>query len=355
MFLYDLRRNHKEEILTKYRKIAVGDIFDCEYQSNKIYFHSYEKDGDHLVIFLHRYDYYTDTVETIYHYVEDFSLFPHQVKIQFFVLNDSHLLIQKAHLRSNLSESYHDYLDFEQTLYHIKEKREVRVIDENFANNGIAYIEAISPTEIMIKTGFSLIEDKRYEKLEPFEMSVESIGIANTARIVSDLYLTQNNLIITMIEQAFQTKTFANYYVKAPYLVYSTVNFESYEETVVFYNYETREVVCSYINHDITDATMLAKTHVIAGSPYIQLDSEDGVDLYELLEPQNSIHIPQEEKLIGSFDDYILIETSKKALLGGKEQKRVRIQKIPEDVLHTEKGTYIGALADKDNLYLFVQ
>ncbi|MCD8120261.1 MAG: hypothetical protein LUE29_12445 [Lachnospiraceae bacterium] len=357
LYLHNVKKNRRQEILTQYHKVQIGDIFDCEYHSNKIYFHSCEPLGDgSAMIHMHRYDYEMDQVETLYSYKEDFSLFPIHTKMQFFVINDSYLLIQKCNLRSNLSESYVGYLDFEQVLCHTKDGQTVRVSDETFANNGIACMKAISPTEMFLKIGFSLLKDDRYEKLETCEMSVEGLCITNTARLVSDLFLNQNNLVLNMIDQAYQTKTFAYYFLSEPYLIYASLNFETKEETVYFYHLEKKEIICSFINQNVTDRSMLSKPLVLGGQPCMQMEDEMGTDLLELLEPHNNIHIERGESFLGSYGEYLFVEITKRTLFG-REKKFVEIRELsePGTVVHRERGEFAGALEDKDNLLVFLR
>lgn len=362
LFICHLKKNKKEEILTRYKKILVGDIYDCSCRSEDIYFTSYETSGDETIIFLHRYDYLKNEVETVYSYREDFSLFPKHMKIQFFILNDTYILIQRSHLRSNLSETYQGFFDFEQSLYHMRDKTEVKIKDENFTNNGIAFMEALSPTELFIKTGFSLLKDLRYQKLESDEMSVEGLCRANTARMISELSLTQNNMIVNMIDQAFRTKTFVCYFVRHPYIVYSIYEIEEKRESVMFYHIEKQEILCTYINENVKNESMFSKPLIIAGSPYIQMTGEDGTYFYNLLEKEKILHLPSREKFITCVGNYILTSAESRGLFG-KVTTRVQIKQVPNplsdfmdmETIHSEKGEFAGVLSDEEHIYLFLR
>ena len=170
-------------------------------------------------------------------------------------------------------QTYSDFFKFDQRLYNLKDNTEYDITDENFNNNGISYIIPISENQCVIKTGFSLLKDNRYNMLEKKECSLESVSFVNISQMISDLVITDNAITLDTIDQAFYTTTIPYIKKEGNYLIYSCVNNATKEEEVKFYNLSNNEVR-SCINQDVIRFSDLAKAYVINSEPYICIDKD---------------------------------------------------------------------------------
>lgn len=356
-FLYNLDSNTREEILPKIKKFNIIKIIDASWDSRYIYFtNGIPNDREKIEINIIKYDYLTNEHEIIYSFVDDINILPKEKQIKLFILNDSYLIFQSAYLKSNNSETFEDFLDFELFLLSIKENKEIKIIDENLTNNGIDDIVSISETQSVIKTGYSLLHNYRFNYLEKEEVCVEGICITNIQQLISDLLLVNNNIVIDTIDQAYYNKSFPYVLVKGNYLIYSAFNFETNEEEIFFYNYITKETrTC--INQNVNDIDDLAQPYVIDNNPYIRLNNKKGTEFFNLNRAKIDIKFDQDVCVNDVINNIFIVSRIIKKRFFKKYKNVLSIYKYPQlNLLHQEKASYLGSISkDEDNIYIFVK
>ena len=207
---YDILKadsSEKYEILPNIEKFDIGEIKHITKDSDYLYFvNIFENEGQGVVALL-RHNLTTLETESVYSFEEDISSINRTKRFKIFIINDNYLIIQSEFLVTNMANTYSGYFEFSQKLINMKDFSVMDILDENFTNNGISYLIPISENQCVVKTGYDLLTDNRYNSLEKEEASLESIGFLNVGQMVSDMVLDTKNINVDIIEQAYFTKT----------------------------------------------------------------------------------------------------------------------------------------------------
>lgn len=354
-FMYNLESNTKTEIAPNIPKLNVIEIRDINRYPEYIYFSNFHCDGDDIEIRIFRYSIQEKNCKNIYTIKDSLSKYQNTLKTKIFVLNEFYLLIQNEMLRSNLKENYEGYLDFELSMFNILQSETIRIADENLNANGISDIKLISENVCVLKSGYSLLKEERYKYLEKEEVSVESISFVYLGQLVSDIIISKSNIVMNTIEQTFYTTTIPYFKVKGNYLIYSKYNFEEKEETVVYYNYVTKEsYVC--INKTENEDIILAKTIIFNEKPYIMVETVSGIEFYNILDKKTDFVFRESDKFEYAVNDIIIGSSEKKGLFG-RTRKYINVYKYPGvSLVHSEKGKFIGCIVnDNDKIYILTK
>lgn len=354
-YIYNLENNTKVEILPKVKKYDLGSITNLNLNSKYIYFFNcMNLLNGKTEINIIRYDYEEDECSTIYMFIDDINHYNGLKRMKLFVVNDLYIIVENEILRSNLKDTYEGYLDFELYLYSFKDNRRIEILDENLVNNGIAAMIPISDVSCALKTGFSLLKDKRYKYLEKNETSVEGISIINPAQLVSDIMLMKQNIVLDTMDQTFYNVTIPSIKVDGDYIIYSKVNIENHEEEVIFYNYITKKASCC-VNRNVFEEKDMTKYNIINNIPYVRLENKDKTEFYNLL--KNKTEISFEKETVEDVVNDLIITTSHKKTLFSGNASYINVYKYPQiNLLHREKGVYTGNIATKqDYIYLLTR
>jgi len=173
-FVYHLEENVRVEILPRMDKLEVFNISDCTFRSDYIYFTEYDDQYDGTYAFnIIKYNYMDGTWSKIITLTDDMSFYPFQKQIKIFVMDDSNLIIQLAVVRRNLQYNYEGFFDFSSILFNFVENKQTPITDENLVLNGIDYIIPFTENTCIMKTGYSLLEDNRYELLSKESQKID--------------------------------------------------------------------------------------------------------------------------------------------------------------------------------------
>ncbi len=356
-YLYDSEKNIKEELLPLTKKYDILKVNDLNKNSDFLFFTTItgEENIKDKTITLNKYNISSSEITEVYKFKDDISQYSDYKRIRIFVLNDYYILIQNEFIRYNLTETYKGYFEFEQYLYSIKDKETIKVVDENFNSNGIETIKLLNNNMCILKTGFNLIKDNRYKILEKNEVSVERISFINMGQLISDILLMQKNIVLDTIDQAFYTETFTYVSLKDDYIVYSKVKNNIHEEEVVFYNYKDKNTtIC--INQNIYEEKDLAWVYVIGKTPYVRIVNNKGTQFYNLINHKVDIEFQEGDNVETVVNDLFIVSGKRKGILG-KEMDNFAVYSYPNlELLHREKGEYIGCIAtDKSSIYILTK
>lgn len=357
LYLLNLSTSEKIEIASEYDVYSICTLKNISVNKDYIYFTTCtDVISTKSCINICKYSVDTQELQIIYSFEDDLSLYNISKEVKIFIINEFHILIQNAYLRHNLTETYGGFFDYELYLYSYNDDIKTIIIDENLVNNGIDDIISLNEKMCVIKTGFSLLTDRRYEILSQEEVSVEGISFVNTGQLVSDILLSQKNIVLDTIDQSFYTSTIPYCKKAGDFLVYSKVNNDTHEEEITFYNYVTKSAK-TCVNQNVLEVSSLAKTLVIKDIPYIMLLNDKGTSFYNLDTNEIDIQYDSDYKFDCNLGDIIIVSSSNTSLFGHKEKKYVSVYTYPKnDNLHTEKGEFISAYRTaEDNLYLIVE
>ena len=357
LFLYNINENTKTEIAPKLVKYVLGDVCNVSKNSDCIYFVTASvKEDDVYDACIVRYNYIDNVTEPIYSFEVNMEEYNSIYKLKIFVLNDICILIQRDELTSNIAGTFYDYNRHSLKLYNINEEHMYDVMDENFIKNGIDSMYAVSDNTAIIKTGFSLLPDNKYNLYEKEEMSVETISLITIGQLISDIMIGQSNISTNIIDQAYCTRTFPVVEVVDEYLKYSAVNLDTREEEVFLYNVDTKEVR-SLINQNVIRMTDLAKVYFIDKKLWILVSSENNIIFVNIDDMNNKITF--DDKL--TFNDitnglFILSGEASKGIFKKVFYNYFEIHSHNNKMLLREKGTYLFSICTEDNdIYIFVK
>ncbi|MCR5834974.1 MAG: hypothetical protein K6G88_00530 [Lachnospiraceae bacterium] len=354
-YIYRLEDNERTEVCPLSDKVDAFSIFECAYRSDCIYFTEYDDQYDGTYHFnIMRYNYVEDKLEKLITLKDNMEYYPYNKQIKIFILDDANLIVQRAIKRRNLQDNYEGFFDFTLILFNYRENRQTLIADENLKLNGIDYILPFTNNTCIMKTGFSLLEENRHALLSKEEASIESLILVNISQFVSDLLLEQPSMITQTIDHAFYDETISSARIVDNYLIYSKVNFENKEEKVVFQNLSTRESM-ECINQNVASDKKLAKTYIINGQPHIRIDKEDKIEFFNLETKEVSISFGSNTDIVYVNNNLFVSATEKHVL--GKVKHYLNIHQFPShEIVMTEKGEFLGAVAsDDDTSYIFLK
>lgn len=354
-YLYNIEANKEEEILKEYKKYDLFEIIDVQNSDKFIYFLNIDDITKQTPVFsIYKYDLINKETSVIYSFEHQMEQYLSYMRTKIFIINENFVIIQNEFLRANLADNFEGYFDFELQLFSVHENKVYKVLDENLNNNGISDIVCLEDNICAIKTGFSLLEEERYNKLTKTEVSVEGISIVNILQIVSDMMIMKQSIVVDAIEQTFYDSTIPYIEKNGDFLIYSKVNFEKKEEEIVFYNYKKKEYK-KCINTNIISKSDLGKHLVINDDPYIMHTTSKGTSFYNIEKNKADISFPEDIVVEAIKNDFIIVSQKKKSLFG-KEKKYIMIYKHPVlNVVHKEKGKFKGCLSGNyDEIFILL-
>ncbi len=357
LFIYNISSNIRNEISPKLPKYILGGIHNISVNKENVYFITESSNKDGLFDFcLVRYNITSQVTEPVYTFNADIEQYVNDNKLELFILNDMYVLMQKEELVTNISNTYSGYFSYELKLYNILEDKTYNVFDENLNKNGIISMEAVSDTVAVMKTGFSLLPDSRYNIFEKEEVPVESISFVNIGQFISDIMIGQNNININIIDQAYFNRTFPYVKTQGDYIIYSAVSLDTKEEEVVFYNYSTKERK-NCINKEVIRMTDLAKIHFINNTPYILVNRDSNNNFINLDTMKIDFSFDNSLTLNDVYDNiFILSGTYTKGIFKKSDVPYFEVYNaLPKkQLLLREKGQYICSVyTQNDELYVF--
>lgn len=355
--IFNIDENSRHEIMPQVDKYIFGIIKNVSVNSEFIYFFGYEElDDDKIKINVYRYNYVSEEREIVFSFEDDKILYPVAKRLKIFVINDIYLIIQHEYIKTNKAETYSGFFEFRSFLYNCKDEQCYSIVDENIAANGIMDMIPISENQCIMKTGYSLLEDERYDLLEKDEASVESISFVNMGQLISDILIMQTNITLDTIDQAYYDKTLPYIETQNDYLIYSRVDNIEKSEEVIFYNYNTKEMI-NCINKNVTKFSDMANHCIIGGEPYICLTKSTGIEFINLKKAKVEFRFDSELKYITvKIDIFVFSGETEKGLIR-KQSSYVELYGYPQqNVLLHEKGECFDCLSpNKENIYLFME
>jgi len=351
--VFNLETTESFDILPAIEKYDIGGVVNATLKQGYIYFTSIETKSEGSFISILSYNVDTGEMDCIYTFKEDINKINVSCKYKVFVLNDYVMIIQKESLKFNKTRTYSGFFDFSQTLINIKDKIVYELEDENLKKNGISQALAISENQCVLKTGFSLLEDNRYNVLEEDECSVESIGFINTSMLISDLAIEHVNIAIENIEQTCYKKTIPYVRFEDEYIIYSLVNNETKEEIVNFYNVQTEELK-QCINTDVIFGKDLANVLVLNNEPYVYFEKHNQNYFLNLSQNKITKKFDKNYKIENIFHDSIILSGTTKKLFTSKEVNSFDIYNFESKKdIYREKNKYINSFeTDDETIYI---
>jgi hypothetical protein len=355
-YLYYLEENIRKEVMPHTDKVDIFQITDCQYESEYLYFTEYEDiTGNGYTYNIIRYNITDHTHTRIISLRDNIELYPDKKEIKIYVLDESNLMIQRALPKQKNNGKYTGFFDFSLILFNFVKNKQMIIEDENLTKNGIEFILPYNETSCIMKTGYSMFEDERYNKLTKEDAAVEMLIILNIQQFISDLQLEQPNLVMNAIDQAYYDTTIIDAKLSENFLIYSKFNYENDEENIIFYNIDSKESV-TCINKTTSGQSLLKNAVVMDSTPYMISENSSGTQFFNLLLNETETTYADDFSLKYANNTTLIFSYIEKNLFG-REREMVAIQKFPsKKIILEEKGEFIGAVAsDKDTTYIFLK
>lgn len=355
-FIYDVNHNTRRELLPNIHKVAPFRFIDATFYSEYIkYIYMFQYLAADEIFQMIRYGIDDGSIQIIYNYSCNIESLADK-NISFFILNDSNFLIQKEEKNEEDVLQNCRYFKYSSFLYNINEEKSYEVIDENLISNGIETIIPLNENNMIIKTGYNLLINQRYETLTKEEVAVEAISIVNTSQFISDIMIMQNGIIMNALEQSYFTQTLPRIMVQGEFLIFSKLDLETKSEMTFFYNHVTKET-CSCLSKNVTTIEKMSKPLLVGEIPYVRINHANRTDFLNLQSKKIDISFGEEQHLDKVVNDLFLVTEERKKILG-KHKYCICFYKYPSlSLLHTEHANYTGCLYDDktDTLYVYCE
>lgn len=355
--LYDIAENKKEEIVPNLIKYQIWDIRVLQPQEGCCYFtscHVIEK--NQIKVELYRYQETAKTVEFLYEDREDMLIYASQKKTVVFLLNENYLLIQYMYIKSNETETYSGFLDFELKLYSIKEKKTIPVTDVWLSQAGIEQMQMVTKNICVIKTGVNLLEEERYQFLAEREVCPERIGFFNIQQMISDILLRQKSISMEVIEETQWDKTLLGMHVEEEIVMYSKLFLQEEREEVVFYHYKEKKAeICERTG--ISRLDQIADTCMIQSVPYIKRKTEEGISFYNIRKHCGEFSFEKEQRILRVKHGIAVVEEVQKKSWFKKEYCWCEVYLLPlkERILREKAKVKEVMIFEQEGIYLFTE
>ncbi|MDO4529348.1 MAG: hypothetical protein Q4B55_02950, partial [Lachnospiraceae bacterium] len=174
--VYDPKRNTITEIEPETKKAAFINIHVSFKPCKDVYYGvCYEREDGTVDIDILAYDLSEKSSRVLCSINETPDVLSGQKRIKVFILSPTQLLIQTEIVDIQGAASLMGNILFSQALYDTETDTPIEIIEENLKNNGINSIVPLNETEIMIKTGFSFLEDSRLSYGSEKDALIESV------------------------------------------------------------------------------------------------------------------------------------------------------------------------------------
>lgn len=268
-------------------------------------------------------------------------------RVKIFVLSGTQLLVQTEIVDVSASAKRMGNIVFSQALYDAQTHTAVGIEEENLKNNGINSIISLNESEIMIKTGFSALEDTRLSFGSEQDALIEGIYITATAKFTADIALHLTNIDMKLLTSTYNDRYILKPEVKGDYIVYNVVDVLNAESDCVFYNFVTSERTIAKNTEISTEDMRLA--YVINNTPYVRRYINNNCEFVNLITTENDI----------SFYDEELIDVCGNLFITSRQHRRrqhMRVYKYPHmDVILEEKCRYIAGIEHDSNYFFYVE
>ncbi len=346
-FIYEPKNNTITEVEPEVRKADFVNIRVAYKPCTEVYYATCKDNGDATVdINLYAYNITTKETRFLFSLNESATVLSGLKRIKVFVLSRTQMLIQTEIVDVRATDSLMGNIVFTQALYDTETNEPIEIIEENFNNNGINSIVPLNETDIMIKTGFSYLEDSRLTYGSEKDALIESVYITSTAKFVADIALKLTNIDMKLLVSTYFDRYILKPEVRDDYIFYNIVDLNNRESDCVFYNYVTGEKITGK-NTEI-EPEDLRLAYVIRNTPYVRKYIEDTCEFVNLLSAENDISFYDEDFVDVCGDLFITYRRHGR-------RNHLRIYRYPHmDVITEEKCVYVTGIAHENNYYIYI-
>lgn len=346
--VYDPAENSLEEVEPNLEKVAFVNLHASYKPCEEVYYAIYRSIDDYSIeIRIRGYNLHTKKARTLCRFPESKSVLTSHKRIRAFVLSPSDVLVQTEIVNKKESENLMGSIVFTQTLYSADRDEPLPIYEENFNNNGINSIIPINESEILVKTGFSFLEDSRLSVASKNDALIEGVYRTTSKRLISDIKQQLTNIDMYLITTTYFDKYILRPRITDQFIVFNVVDVKGKTSESLFINYVTDEKF-TVRNADI-DLTDLRVSYVINNDPYVRRTT-NGISEF--------MNVRTAENDISFMDDTFLAVLGKLFVLESKKGKHtyMKLYNYPKmDVVLNAKYTFVAGICNKDNYYIYTE
>ena len=346
--VYDPAANTLEEVMPDLKKAAFFQIYVSYKPCEEIYYATYQELDDQTIeIKLRSYHLQTKKTRIVCAFKESANILSMHKIIRAFLLSPSDVLIQTEIVNKKESSNLMGSIEFSQTLYSADLPEPLPVVEENFINNGINAIIPINESEILVKTGFSFLEDSRLSVASKNDALIESVYRTTPQKLIGDLKLSLNNIDMYLITTAYFDKYILRPEVKDQFIVIHMIDVASKSSESLFINYVTDEKFT--VQNNEIDLSDLRVAYVINNDPYIRRTKDGKTDFVNVRTAENDISF---------VDDTFITVLGKLFILESKNKhhSNLILYNYPKmDKVLDAKYSYIAGIYNEDQYYLYTE
>ena len=346
--VYDPVTNTLEEVEPRLEKVAFVNISVSYKPCNEVFYACYRPIDDYTIeIRIRAYNVHTKKIRTVCVFPESKTAMTAHKRIRAFILSPSDILIQTEIVNKRESENLMGSIVFTQTLYSGDIQEPIPLIEENFNNNGINSIIPLGESEILVKTGFSFLEDTRLSVASKNDALIESVYRTTAKRLISDIKQQLNHIDMYLITTTYFDKYILRPRVIDQFIVFNIVDVRSKSSESLFINYVTDEKF-TVRNTDI-DLKDLRVAYVVNNDPYIRRTA-NGISEF--------MNVRTAENDISFMDDKFLTVLGKLFVLESQNRKHtyMKLYNYPKmDVVLNAKYTFFAGIFNQDDYFLYTE
>lgn len=345
--LYNPDKNTVTDIVPDIEKQMFLPVNNCLWESTVSFYVSCVHDNAGIHIDFYRHNLEAGAPERILTIDGDELIIQRKKHLRIFALAENQLLVQ-TEMRSDdtLDESTGNIM-FSANLYNTDTGQCALVSDSNLTSNGINSVIPVSSNSIMVKTGFSFLEDDRLKMNTESDALVENVYYGTMSGFISGLQIGNAFSGFRILATAFFDKFIASPIVRGDYIIFSIYDPKDMKAESVFYNSEIDEVV-RCMNEGV-EKNDLPLAFLIDNKPYVRTRVDERTIFYNVAGDENDYVF---------FDETFEDVQGKLFIFHRKRGRRnfVRIYKAPRlELIHEEKGYYNMGISKDEKYYIYVK
>lgn len=340
---YDPEKNTVTEISPEIKKFDIISVQNCIYNTDSFYFATYKRlDDDMLRFIVYMYSFSDGAACKVLEFKKKSAVFEKRNKIKIFILNSLNILVQEEIFTPEDADYLMGIITFELTLYNTDSGEGMPVEIPDLKNNGINNIVPITEKRLMVKTGYSFIEDARLSKLSEKESLIESVYLTSAAQFIADMSLNSGTGNMELIETSYFDKCIISPRVRDDFIYYIVVDVVNECADMNFFNFKTQERYKYKLIED--DHGEKHTPMVICNTPYVRI-KEDGQEYFMNLVKGSKDMAFTEESCICALGSLLLFSKTR------HNREYLRIYSYPRLKLLCEQQCSFSAGCYKDEEY----
>lgn len=283
---FDPSKNTVSEIVSSVPEDKWVPVQNCIFGSQDHYHAILNEDGSEQIIRLFKYSAADGSLICVYTYSRAYEEPDRSDDLRFriFVITEDQIIVQTEKKKEQDTEKLMGNIEFFQELCSIQSGGKTEVMDLNLINNGIHTIMPVSQTNIMLKTGFSSLEDTRINNDSESEALIESVYFGSLSMFISS-FRDKTTIGYKLLGTAYYDKGIVSPGVSGDYIYFTVIDYQNRSSETVFYDHVNDETL-RCIREDI-DTDDISAADVISNTPYMRNVSPDRTTFFNVRTGEN--------------------------------------------------------------------